>query len=596
MKICCIDVGIIKQYFGMMGFFLSYRLSFMVIFVGQLSFVDVIEILLAGMMSDSFLLSCFFIPIILISALSVSFNWKTKILVAFQNIYIVSMSILFQLIACVNILHYYYLHRLVTYNTLLQLTEMKIVAKMFMEERQALFYMCCMLISVLLIYGFFLYRLLSFRKNFIKWIEPLALAFVLFVLFGFVVKFSFFHSSNSETVDVYSLLEAEKNDAKINPVLELFGTTYNNIMTDNVPRFDYAKMQSIHKLSKPNGINPIRNVVMIIMEGMQESFVNDSILTPFLNSIKSYSLYYTNAYSAGIHTAHAVFSLHTGLPAQCSHPFYDCIPRKYESSLPLMLKRHGYRSMFIMPHNRRFDNMEGFLKINGFDFVFAQDNFPKDSIVNIFGVNDACLFSDAILKIRKIERTAPVLCTLLTVSNHIPYIIPNNFPRMGLEKKYRIVKYADWALSIFFNKAEKEEWFDRTLFVLVGDHAREYSGQGIPEVEAHHVACLFYAPRYISSSKCDNIVGHVDITPTIMGYLGLPCSTRMYGIDSRIKKRRFLVMSSDKGLECIDSKCYLRYENDKHSFCKMYKSELVNNIEKHRFSLLNHLKGFCCEK
>ena len=592
MKICCIDIGVIRLYFGMMGIFLSYRFTFIIMFIDQSTFGDIVKILLEGMMSDAYTLSCALLPFSLIYTLAFYFGSKTNFLKYIRNCYLIIIFALFLFICCINILHYYYLHRLLSYNTFWQLFEWKCVAKMFIEERYVLIYLCSMAIAILLFVGIF-FRIVIFNKLRKIQLIPSCLTLAVIIALGMVVKSPFLHSDNPQTVDVYYLIEVERNDARLNPVFELFRSCYDNLITDDVPLFDYSKMQSMHSLSQHHGINPIRNVVIIIMEGMQESFVNDSVLTPFLNKLKAYSLYYTNAYSAGVHTAHAIFSLHTGLPAQCVHPFYNSIPKLYESSLPFMLKQHGYRTLFMMPHNRRFDNMEGFLKLNGFDLVCAEDDFPKDSLVNVFGVNDGCLFSNAVSKIRQMEKSAPLLCTLLTVSNHIPYKIPKYFPKTGLELEYRIVQYADWALSNFFKEAEKEEWFDRTLFVLIGDHAREFSGQGTTETEAHHVAFFLYAPKHIMPSKCDNIVGHVDIPPTIMGYLGFHCSTKMYGIDVRTKKRRFLVMSSDKGLECIDAECYLRFENKNRIFCKIYKSSLVKNKGQHWSDIMNHLNVYC---
>ena len=323
------------------------------------------------------------------------------------------------------------------------------------------------------------------------------------------------------------------------------------------------------------------------MEGMQSSFGKDTTLTPFLNKLKSQSFYCTEAYSSGVHTAHAVFSIITSLPSQCSHPFLGHIPRKYSFSLASELKHNGFDTFFMMPHDIRFDNMEGFLLLNGFDKVFSLSDYPKNEIVNAFGINDHSLLEHAIQQIDKKTKKHPVFCTILTVSNHIPYTLPETFPKNGIEREYRIIQYADWALSDFYNKVKNKEWYKETLFVLVGDHAREYSGEGIFEIDNHHIELIIHDPKSLSPSICNNIAGHVDIAPTILGYLGIHKNPCQYGIDLNKYRRDYLLMSSDEAVECINDSMYCKIINKDDIYVVNKNTHIRNN--RHNDSIIYHI-------
>ena len=49
-----------------------------------------------------------------------------------------------------------------------------------------------------------------------------------------------------------------------------------------------------------------------------------------------------------------------------------------------------------MTHESQYDNMNAFLRTNGFDEIYAQENYPKDKVVNSFGVQDDFLYQYAL--------------------------------------------------------------------------------------------------------------------------------------------------------------------------------------------------------
>ena len=82
------------------------------------------------------------------------------------------------------------------------------------------------------------------------------------------------------------------------------------------------------------------------------------------------------------------------------------------AGLPTILQDNGYRTLFFMTHESQYDNMNGYLRTNGFDRIFAQEDYPKDKVVNSFGVQDDFLYQYAlpILTETADEGQPPAVC------------------------------------------------------------------------------------------------------------------------------------------------------------------------------------------
>ena len=71
------------------------------------------------------------------------------------------------------------------------------------------------------------------------------------------------------------------------------------------------------------------------------------------------------------------------------------------------------------------------------------------------------------------EKDKPFFAAYLTTSDHGPYILPEYFKPKSTKNKnigHFIIEYADWSLKKYIKLAEKEKWFNNTIFVFVADH------------------------------------------------------------------------------------------------------------------------------
>lgn len=305
--------------------------------------------------------------------------------------------------------------------------------------------------------------------------------------------------------------------------------------------------------------NPLRkNIVFIFMESMSANlmgtFGNGSNLTPFLDSLAKESMLFTNIYSAGIHTNHGMYSTLYSFPTIMKRNAMKGSVIPVYSGFPTILKENGYHNMFFMTHESQYDNMNAFFRTNGFDEIYAQENYPKEKIANHFGVQDDFLYEYAlpVLKARS-EGGEPFFAALLSISNHPPYVIPEYFKPRSEKMEDAIVEYADWSIRKFFAHARKEAWFDNTIFVLMGDHGKLV---GTPESEMpqsyNHVPLMIYG-KGIAPGTYDSFGGQIDVAPTILGMLGIGYTRNNFGVDLLREKRPCMFYTADNLIAARDS-------------------------------------------
>ena len=196
-------------------------------------------------------------------------------------------------------------------------------------------------------------------------------------------------------------------------------------------KVDSAHVMRREVVNKPT-LDRKPNVVVILMESMSASLMREFgqqlPLTPTLDSLYQHSLAFTNFYSAGIHTNHGMTATLYSFPAVMFRNLMKGTVTPHRQGLPTVLKGLGYDNMFFMSHEAQYDNMKAFFTTNGYDEIFSQESYPKDSVVNSFGVSDHFEFDFALQQInKKAKSRRPFMATILTISNHPPYVVPDWF-------------------------------------------------------------------------------------------------------------------------------------------------------------------------
>ena len=344
------------------------------------------------------------------------------------------------------------------------------------------------------------------------------------------------------------------------------------------------------------------NVVLIIMESMGNDLLERSGhfqgLTPFLDSLVDQSLYFENCFSAGKHTITGVFS------SLCSFantfqddPTYQLNPIKSEpvlsyNNMPKTLKDNGYNTMFFVPHEATWEKLDVFLLKNGIDRIYSDLDYDKDVERSSWGVNDEYLLNFAVKALNKYDSEQPFFATILTVSNHQPYIMPKSYQRRSKNDREAAIQFSDDALRIFFEKASKSSWFDNTVFVLVGDHGRDYVKSYTPPVSYLHVPLIFYCPSLIQPEVSPNFASQVDIYPTLMDVLDISFVNNTLGIDLLQYQRPMTFSSGDTEYCIFDAEWYMIGSKNKPSQLYRYKNLDMKNYAEEKPEIVEKMKNY----
>ncbi|MFQ5483027.1 MAG: LTA synthase family protein, partial [Nitrospinaceae bacterium] len=270
------------------------------------------------------------------------------------------------------------------------------------------------------------------------------------------------------------------------------------------------------------------------------AFGNTFNLTPNLDALAGKSLLFTRFYATGNRTVRGLEAINLSLPPT---PGYSVVKRpnnEHLFSLGELFKSQGYLLKFIYGGFGYFDNMNYFFENNGFTSIDRSD-FAGNEIdfANIWGVSDASLLAKALQEADLSYATGqPFFNYVLTTSNHRPYTYPDG--KIDIPSgtgRWGGVKYTDFAIGQFLEKARRKPWFDDTLFVIVADHCAGGRGRTDLPINNYHIPMLIYAPKLIPPGIMDTLSSQVDVAPTLAGMLGFSYASKFLGKDIlRMKK------------------------------------------------------------
>jgi len=277
------------------------------------------------------------------------------------------------------------------------------------------------------------------------------------------------------------------------------------------------------------------NVVVIVVESLGAKFIKSlggqEQTTPYLNKLSEESLFFEQLYSTGTRTVRGLEAINLSVPPT---PGYAVVKRPRHKNLYSMgntFKQNGYSPIFLYGGNGFFDNMNSFFSGNQFQTIDLQD-FSQDEITfkNAWGVCDEDMFNKAEKILSERKEKNPFLLFMLTTSNHRPFTYPNNkIDIPSGESRMGAVKYTDYAIGQFLEKAKKTSWFSQTLFVIIADHSTEGRGRFDLEVSDFHIPLWIYAPGIIQPQKVSKLASQIDLLPTMISLLGLKDNSPFFG-------------------------------------------------------------------
>ncbi|MCX6236801.1 MAG: LTA synthase family protein [Bacteroidia bacterium] len=274
------------------------------------------------------------------------------------------------------------------------------------------------------------------------------------------------------------------------------------------------------------------NVVIIILESFSREFVgslNKQIdnghykgYTPFLDSLISKGLVFPNAFANGRKSIDAIPSVTASIPALVLPYVISERSGNRINSLAGLLTKEGYQSAFFHGAPNGSMGFDAFAKIAGFQRYIGKNEYGNDEgFDGVWGIWDEPFFQFFADEMNKMKE--PFFTTIFSVSSHHPFKVPEQyktrFPEEHIELQ-KCIRYTDFALKEFFDKASKMPWFKNTLFVITSDHCAQSELKEYKTAVNYYAAPLiFYKGDGSLTGKDDSLAQQIDIMPSVLGYL-----------------------------------------------------------------------------
>lgn len=405
---------------------------------------------------------------------------------------------------------------------------------------------------------------------------------------------------------------------------------------------DYYK-ENTRPVSKNKYTNKYKdyNVIVIHMESIMNFLIglkiNGEYVTPNLNKLVNESMYFDNFYpqvSVGT-SSDTEFTFNTSLmPVQSGTVFVSYYNRNYVT-LEKLLSEKSYYTFSMHGNKASMWNRSKMHMSLGYKDFYSEEYYNVDEVVGL-GLSDKSFFTQSESLIRQIndmvkdsDEYKNYMGTIITLSNHTPFddeSLKNTFDvtyhtgkldENGKEIVYDYLEnttmgnyiksahYADKCLGEFIDYVKKHDEYNKTLFVLYGDHAAQLSKKQFENFVNYDFATgqqkLDTDPTYINYDYYENElfkktplifytkdnslkgtvsypIGMIDVLPTIGNMLGIYNKYALGHDIFEIKNKNTVVFPNGNFLT---NKVY--YYNSKNEM-KVFSSETLdaNYINEHK--------------
>ena len=405
---------------------------------------------------------------------------------------------------------------------------------------------------------------------------------------------------------------------------------------------DYYK-ENTRPVSKNKYTNKYKdyNVIVIHMESIMNFLIglkiNNEYVTPNLNKLVNESMYFDNFYpqvSVGT-SSDTEFTFNTSLmPVQSGTVFVSYYNRNYVT-LEKLLSDKSYYTFSMHGNKASMWNRSKMHMSLGYKDFYSEEYYNVDEVVGL-GLSDKSFFtqSEALIKqisdmVKESDEYKNFMGTIITLSNHTPFddeslkdsfdvtyhtgkydengheIVYDYLENTTMGNYIKSVHYADKCLGEFIDYVKKHDEYNKTLFVLYGDHAAQLSkkqfenfvnfdfatGEQKLDTDPTYINYDYYANELFKKTPLilytkDNSLkgtvsypmGMIDVLPTIGNMLGIYNKYALGHDIFEIKNKNTVVFPNGNFLT---NKVY--YYNSKNEM-KVFNSETLdaNYIDEHK--------------
>jgi len=197
--------------------------------------------------------------------------------------------------------------------------------------------------------------------------------------------------------------------------------------------------------------------------------------------------------------------------------------------LPSTMAEAGWSTHFLQAANLNFMSKDRVMPMIGFQEVHGSEWFTEpDPGASMWGPSDSGFFRGVIPYIRNLQaKEKPWLLTLLTVGTHHPFYVSDEVAARYPDRRTATVALLDEAVAEFIKELAAEKVFDDTLVIVTTD---ESHGSALADWMSSWGICIVMAPKQEQLPRLKSgTYGLVDVTPSILDYLGLEIPSTVVG-------------------------------------------------------------------
>ena len=422
---------------------------------------------------------------------------------------------------------------------------------------------------LLLILGFLVYKFshwqfkISSKNNIIISIKKKSFYFA-----GTIIVLSFFiYSSFTHYPLRWSQAFFSKNIAinqfTLNPILYFFDSFA--FRSEGVDFEDFKRYYPIisenlnlpkdtiffeRKMIFKNASTEKMNVVFVMLESLGVKplgyYGNAANASPHIDSLLKKSIHFSNFYVHKSGTAASVFASVTGLP--------DVDDINTASRNPMIIDQRilfdqfdGYEKLYLIGGSANWANIRGVFQANIAGLhIFEEGSYDMENRADVWGIDDYELFKESDEEFKKLhEQKKPFVAYIQTASNHIPFTVPNekeefkplskdSISPVVLEKsgfksieQLNALRYLDFNIGKFLQRAKKSGYYNNTVFVFFGDHntamnpTEKYSKEYDLNIQLQHVPFIIHTPKILAPIEIKTYGKLIDLFPTVMSLMNI---------------------------------------------------------------------------
>ena len=339
---------------------------------------------------------------------------------------------------------------------------------------------------------------------------------------------------------LYSVIYAIYSKKNERSAADVYGDMSAAEMNDIVQRCaaispTHSEIATLHQQKAVTRAAKPLNIVIIVEESLGAQFtgyLGGQGLTPHLDSLALQGWNFRQAYATGTRSVRGLEALAAGFPPTVSDAALR-LPGAQSRffTLAQVLRQQGYSSSFIYGGEAHFDNMKSFFLGNGFDQIIERAQFDNPTFVGTWGASDEDMFNELHKRLSN-NPDSPTFTLAFSVTNHSPWEYPEGRinPIGDPATVDNTVRYADWALGQFFEKAQSCDYWHNTVFLVAADHDARVGGMSLVPLKHFHIPALILGGS-IAPRQDDRLVSQIDLPTTLLSLAGVNCEHPMIGHD-----------------------------------------------------------------